>query len=142
MSEHELELVVARLSTRLGTLEAAVRWLVGKTGRFDGFADGSLPLLHEIDGVTDSDTHDEAAKAMVMSMMAITSAANNEAFIATDNVVMCSPKPEFNGFSPASLMFAARMLNSAKWRYSSGDSATNAGLPRLNSPCPLTGMAG
>ena len=41
-------------------------------------------------------------------------------FIATDNVVMCSPKPEFNGFSPASLMFAAQMLSSAKWRYSYG----------------------
>ena len=41
-------------------------------------------------------------------------------FIATDNVVMCSPKPEFDGFNPASLMFAAHMLTSAKWRYSYG----------------------
>ena len=41
-------------------------------------------------------------------------------FIATDNVVICSPKPEFDGFNPASLMFAAQMLDNSKWRYSYG----------------------
>ena len=41
-------------------------------------------------------------------------------FIATDNVVMCTPRPEFDGFTPASLTFASQMLNSSKWRYSYG----------------------
>ena len=41
-------------------------------------------------------------------------------FIATDNVVMCSPKPAYNRFSPSSLMFAAQMLNNVNWRYSYG----------------------
>ena len=41
-------------------------------------------------------------------------------FIATDNVLMCSPKAGYEGFSPASLMFAAQMLDSVKWRYSYG----------------------
>ena len=41
-------------------------------------------------------------------------------FIATDNVVMCTPKPAFKGFRPASLIFAAQMLRRVKWRYSYG----------------------
>lgn len=41
-------------------------------------------------------------------------------FIATDNVVMCTPKPAFNKFRPSSLMFAAQMLSDTKWRYSYG----------------------
>ena len=41
-------------------------------------------------------------------------------FIATDNVVMCTPKPEFAGFTPASLTFAAQMIADVKWRYSYG----------------------
>lgn len=41
-------------------------------------------------------------------------------FIATDNVVMCTPKPVFNQFCPSSLMFVSQMLNDTKWRYSYG----------------------
>lgn len=41
-------------------------------------------------------------------------------FIATDNVVMCTPKPAFCGFKPSSLVFAAQMLRRVKWRYSYG----------------------
>ena len=41
-------------------------------------------------------------------------------FIATDNVVMCTPKSTFNQFRPSSLMFAAQMLSDTKWRYSYG----------------------
>ena len=41
-------------------------------------------------------------------------------FIATDNVVLCSPKPLYPGFTPASLTFAAQMLHNVRWRYSYG----------------------
>ena len=41
-------------------------------------------------------------------------------FIATDNVVMCTPHPSYQGFKPASLVFAAQMLRRVKWRYSYG----------------------
>lgn len=41
-------------------------------------------------------------------------------FIATDNVVMCLPRPEYQGFTPASLAFAAQMLHNVRWRYSYG----------------------
>ena len=41
-------------------------------------------------------------------------------FIATDNVVMCQPKFEYEGFTSASLTFAAQMLHSVRWRYSYG----------------------
>ena len=41
-------------------------------------------------------------------------------FIATDNVVMLTPKAGNEGFTPASLTFAAQMLNMVKWRYSYG----------------------
>ena len=41
-------------------------------------------------------------------------------FIATDNVVMYSPKPAFDQFCPSSLMFVAQMMNDTKWRYSYG----------------------
>ena len=41
-------------------------------------------------------------------------------FIATDNVVMCVPKPWYSGFTPASLTFVAQMLHNVRWRYSYG----------------------
>lgn len=42
-------------------------------------------------------------------------------FIATDNVVMCTPKVKSGGgFKPSSLLFAAQMLRRVKWRYSYG----------------------
>ena len=41
-------------------------------------------------------------------------------FIATDNVVLCTPRPPYQAFKPASLVFAAQMLRRVKWRYSYG----------------------
>ena len=41
-------------------------------------------------------------------------------FIATDNVVLVTPKSEFGEFKPSALMFVTRMLNTVKWRYSYG----------------------
>ena len=41
-------------------------------------------------------------------------------FIATDNVVLCTPRSAYQGFKPASLVFAAQMLRRVKWRYSYG----------------------
>lgn len=61
-------------------------------------------------------------------------------FIATDNVVMCSPKPAFDQFCPSSLTFVAQMMNDTKWRYSYGRqcyktkyASTPIYLPVLNS---------
>ncbi len=59
-------------------------------------------------------------------------------FIATDNVVMCSPKPEFNGFNPASLTFAAQMLNNAKWRYSYGRQCYQGRFAKTQFAMPVT----
>lgn len=41
-------------------------------------------------------------------------------FIATDNVVLCTPKNAYEYLSLASLFFVALMLNLVKWRYSYG----------------------
>lgn len=41
-------------------------------------------------------------------------------FIATDNVVMLTPKIGYQAFTPSSLTFAAQMLDMVKWRYSYG----------------------
>jgi type I restriction enzyme M protein len=41
-------------------------------------------------------------------------------FIATDNVVLCTLKPEYGHLSLASLFFVTWALNTAKWRYSYG----------------------
>ncbi len=41
-------------------------------------------------------------------------------FIATDNVVLCTPKGKHRNLSTASLFFIAFMMNLIKWRYSYG----------------------
>lgn len=41
-------------------------------------------------------------------------------FIATDNVVLCSPKPPYSPMQLTSLYFIAAMINRVKWRYSYG----------------------
>ena len=60
-------------------------------------------------------------------------------FIATDNVVMCTPKVAYNGFTPASLTFAAQMLNMVKWRYSYGRQCYQSRFSKTEFTLPVTG---
>lgn len=41
-------------------------------------------------------------------------------FIATDNVVLCIPRPEYKSLKLSSLVFIQAMMNHMKWRYSYG----------------------
>ena len=41
-------------------------------------------------------------------------------FIATDNVVLCTPKPQYRSLRLSALFFIAQMINQVKWRYSYG----------------------
>lgn len=41
-------------------------------------------------------------------------------FLATDNVVLCNPKKQYEHLSLASLFFITLMMNAVKWRYSYG----------------------
>ena len=41
-------------------------------------------------------------------------------FIATDNVVLCVPRPEYGSMELGSLVFIQAMMNHMKWRYSFG----------------------
>ena len=41
-------------------------------------------------------------------------------FIATDNVVLCVSRPEYESLQPSSLVFIQAMMNHMKWRYSYG----------------------
>ena len=59
-------------------------------------------------------------------------------FIATDNVVMCTPKAEYNRFKPASLVFAAQMLNRVKWRYSYGRQCYQGRFAKTEFTMPVT----
>ena len=59
-------------------------------------------------------------------------------FIATDNVVMCTPKVDFRGFTPSSLTFAAQMLNMAKWRYSYGRQCYQTRFAKTKVLLPIT----
>ena len=59
-------------------------------------------------------------------------------FIATDNVVMCTPKAGVNGFTPASLTFAAQMLDMVKWRYSYGRQCYQGRFAKTEFPLPIT----
>ena len=60
-------------------------------------------------------------------------------FIATDNVVMLTPKAGYEGFTPASLTFAAQMLNMVKWRYSYGRQCYQTRFSKTGFVLPVTG---
>ena len=59
-------------------------------------------------------------------------------FIATDNVVMCTPKALYDRFTPASLTFAAQMLNLVKWRYSYGRQCYQTRFAKTEFILPVT----
>ena len=59
-------------------------------------------------------------------------------FIATDNVVLLTPKEEFGGFTPASLTFAAQMLSNVKWRYSYGRQCYQGRFAKIEFVMPVT----
>ena len=59
-------------------------------------------------------------------------------FIATDNVVMCAPKGEYDGFTPASLTFAAQMLNMVRWRFSYGRQCYQSRFAKTEFALPVT----
>ena len=63
-------------------------------------------------------------------------------FIATDNVVMCTPKAEVDGFTPASLAFAAQMLDMVKWRYSYGRQCYQSRFAKTEFALPITDDGG
>ena len=59
-------------------------------------------------------------------------------FIATDNVVMCTPKAGVSGFTPASLTFAAQMMDMVKWRYSYGRQCYQGRFAKTEFHLPVT----
>ena len=63
-------------------------------------------------------------------------------FIATDNVVLVSPKPEFGDFTPSARMFVARMLNTVKWRYSYGRQCYKGKYSKTKVMLPVTASGG
>ena len=60
-------------------------------------------------------------------------------FIATDNVVMLTPKVGYEGFTPASLTFAAQMMSMVKWRYSYGRQCYQNRFAKTEFVLPVTG---
>jgi hypothetical protein len=59
-------------------------------------------------------------------------------FIATDNVLLCSPKPEFQNLKLTSLFFIQLMLNDVKWRYSYGRQPYRAKFATTEIMLPVT----
>lgn len=78
------------------------------------------------------------AKTITISTVTGDAFAQPVPFIATDNVVMLSPKPAYSEFDAASLMFVAQMLNEVKWRFSYGRQCYKGKFSKTNIPLPTT----
>lgn len=100
-------------------------------GHFHSIADlepGDLPTISRIS--TDNGFvgfYEMPANAAVWEAKLITvSTVTGDAFvqpipfIATDNVVVCKPRPEYKDISLESRFFISQILNMVKWRYSYG----------------------
>jgi type I restriction enzyme M protein len=59
-------------------------------------------------------------------------------FIATDNIVLCNPLPQYKHLSVASLHFIAVMLNMVKWRYSYGRQCYKTKFVKTEFLLPIT----
>jgi type I restriction enzyme M protein len=59
-------------------------------------------------------------------------------FIATDNVLLCTPKEDFAGLRLPSLFFIQLMLNDVKWRYSYGRQPYQAKFATTEIMLPVT----
>lgn len=59
-------------------------------------------------------------------------------FIATDNVVLCTPQAKYQDLSVASLYFVAMMINRVKWRYSYGRQCYMAKFAKTEFLLPIT----
>ena len=59
-------------------------------------------------------------------------------FIATDNVVLCTPKPEHGELSSACLFFLTFCMNQVKWRYSYGRQCYKTKLATSPIALPVT----
>ena len=60
-------------------------------------------------------------------------------FIATDNVVILIPKPEYKSLSLTSLLFISIMINEVKWRYSYGRQCYKTKFSTTNIMLPVKG---
>lgn len=102
-----------------------------KRGNFHSIAaldPGSYPTISRIS--TDNGFvgfYDRPAKAKIWPSGTMTvSTVTGDAFVqpvpflATDNVVLCTPKPQHKNVKLTTLFFVALMLNFVKWRYSYG----------------------
>jgi len=62
-------------------------------------------------------------------------------FIATDNVVLLTPKPEYKAMRPTTLFFLSVMINAVKWRYSYGRQCYRTKFSTTNIMLPTKGAA-
>ena len=60
-------------------------------------------------------------------------------FIATDNVVLCVPHPEYASLRLSSLVFVQAMMNHMKWRYSYGRQCYKTKYEKTEIWLPITG---
>ncbi len=61
-------------------------------------------------------------------------------FIATDNVVLCTPNKKFKHLSLADLYFIATMMNRVKWRYSYGRQCYMTKFAKTEILLPVTNL--
>jgi type I restriction enzyme M protein len=124
-----------------------------RRGNFHSIADldpGSYPTISRVS--TDNGfvgMFDKPSKAVVWPAGTITvSSVTGDAFvqpvpfIATDNVVLCTPRPEHSGIPLTSLFFIQAMLNHMKWRYSYGRQCYKTKYANTEIVLPVTRSSG
>ena len=117
-------------------------------GHFHSIADldpGKYPTISRVS--TDNGFvgfYDKPDRASILPAKTITvSSVTGDAFvqpipfIATDNVVLCTLKPEYRNLKLTSLFFIQAMMNSIKWRYSYGRQCYKTKYEKTEIPLPI-----
>src|SRR5579863_52008 len=121
-----------------------------RRGNFHSIANldnGTYPTISRVS--TDNGfvgLYDKPTRAVVWPAKTITvSTVTGDAFlqplpfIATDNVVLCVPKPAYRNLKLSALFFIQAMLNDIKWRYSYGRQCYKTKYARTQIMLPVKG---